>query len=165
MSDDTITIDADDFIRAAEALEGAGFDRQAGRIVASALRKSGNSVRRHVRERLKPHRQTGKLARAVRQDVRGYGMDTAVTVRSGGPVAHLVSGGVRAHDIDPGRIMAMHGPGRAKPLIGFAQAVHHPGFRGDPYFAKGIRDAQGDIQGYLSDAADDLVGALMRRRR
>ena len=48
MSERDIGIDASDFRQAADALEKAGFERQAGRTVAWAIRRSTNVVRRHV---------------------------------------------------------------------------------------------------------------------
>jgi hypothetical protein len=164
-SEAELGVDGSAFRRAAAALEGEGFDRVAGRLVAPALRKGGNAVRRHVRARLKPHRRTGKLARNVRVETAGAGVRLAVTVRSAGPIAHLVAGGVRPHDeaVVHARAMTIKAPGRAGGVVAFASTVHHPGFAGDPYFEHGARDAAPEIQAIVQGSADDMARELADR--
>lgn len=159
----SFTVDARDFERAAAALEGHGFDRVAGRTVQGAIRKMINAVRRHVRAAAKPHRRTGRLSSNVRVYFTGQGMDFVGRVKAAGPVAHLIIGGVRPHQIRTRHVMALRGPGRAAPVIGFAQAVQHPGFRADPFFARGVSDASADMQQIIEQAADRMVDDLTYR--
>lgn len=159
-------IDASDFVDASKALERHGFERQAGITVAYAIKRSANAVRRNVRGELKRHRKSGRLSRAVIVKSRGTGLDIVTKVKSAGPIAHLVSGGVAPHDIDaePGGVMVIRGPGAGfRPTIGYATAVRHPGFQGDPYFARGVRKAAPEINAILQKSADTMARELAFR--
>ena len=164
------SIDASAFDDAAQALERHGFERQAGRTTAWAIKRMGNAARRHVRAEARPHRRTGRLASQVRVVHRGTGLAATTRVTTGGSVAGLIIGGTAPHDIAPvrSRAIAMTGPGRAGPLIGFAAIVHHPGTRPDPYFARGVRAAGPEMREITDQAADTMARELayrMTRRR
>lgn len=158
-------IDASAFENAAKALERKGFERAAGRTVAWALRRSANVVRRQVRAAAKPHRKRGRLSSNVRTSFAGTGLDFSAKVRSTGPVAHLIAGGVRPHAIEPGRVMAIHGAGKSGPIVGFATAVQHPGFRADPYFHRGVTAAGPEIKAIVDKSAETMRDELAFRMR
>jgi hypothetical protein len=161
-------IDASAFHDAAKALERAGFERQAGRTVAWALRRSGNVVRRHVRAELKRHRRTGRLAGNVRTRFSGVGLGFSARIWSGGPIAHLIAGGVQPHAIavtDDKRAMTIRAPGRAGGVVGFAAAIQHPGFSGDPYFRRGVKAAAPEINAIVAKSAETMASELAYRMR
>lgn len=159
----TFTLDTDDFERAAKVLDEPMFRRITGRIIPGAIRKSANAVRKHVRAQIRPRRRTGRLASNVRIYHSGSGLAFQSKVRSTGPVAHLIAGGVKAHAIEPGKVMPIHGPGRNPAVVGFATAVQHPGFRPDPYFARGVRESQRDIDAIIEQANDQTAEELAFR--
>jgi hypothetical protein len=167
MSEREAGIDASAFRDAARALERAGFERQAGRTVAWALRRSANAVRRHVRAELKGHRRTGHLAGNVRTRFGGAGLDFSARVKSGGPVAHLIAGGVQPHAIgvEHKRAMTIRGSGRGAGIEGFATVVQHPGFRADPYFTRGVKASAHDINDIVQKSADTMARELAYRMR
>lgn len=150
-----VTVDAADFNRAAAALEGAGFDELAGKIVKHALRRSANVVRDNVRTRAARHGQ--RLAKGVHTTWRGAGFAFQLRVSATGPVAHLIAGGVKPHRIAPGRVMKIGG------VIGFARAVQHPGFRADPFVHRGIVDSLPAIQAIVDQAGSEMAAALAAR--
>ncbi len=163
MSDRDYGIDASDFVAASKALERHGFERQAGVTVAYAIKRSATVVRRHVRKEVRSHRRRGRLSSNVVVRHRGAGLEFVATVKSAGPVAHLIAGGVAPHDIAPGSVMAIHGPGRSGPVIGFATAVRAPGFPADPYFARGVRGAAPEINAIIDKSADTMARELAFR--
>lgn len=157
-------IDHHDFARAAKALEHAGFQKTMGWHVRDVMRKSANLVRKNARAGLAPHRRRGRLASGVRTYFKGTGLDSTATIRSTGPIAHLISGGVKPHTIEPGHVMAMVGrEGKATGVVGFATVVQHPGFKADPYFSKAVRKSVPDINAFLRTAAIEMVHELRAR--
>lgn len=161
-----VAIDASDFVRAAWAF-GANFDLQAGLEIERAMRDSGGVVQRAVKKRAKRHYRTGKLERQIKIVEVGAGWDLIVRVKSGGPVAHLVAGRSRPHEI---RLRSMTGP--AMPLwhtglgiAGFAQSVHHPGYKGDPYFHVGAMNSRLAINAILKASAQRLATHLAETMR
>lgn len=158
-------IDADDFIKASQALDHHGFDRIAGKRAGQAVRKAANVVRRSVRQAARSHRRTGKMAQRISVKVQGYGLDTEARVHAGG-VAPIIVGGSRPHDLAPinSRALAMTSTGQpGGPLIGFATAVHHPGTRPDPFVARGIDEARADVQRTINEAAGAMLAELATR--
>jgi hypothetical protein len=159
------TIDHHDFDQAARALEDANFKSLAGKAVSPAMRKSANLVRKNVRAALKPHNRTGKMRDRVKVRFAGFGLNTVAGVRTTGSGSNLVIGGVRPHHIPAGggsgKVMPMWG-GRKKEagITGFATASEHPGFRGDPFFHRGVMASQAGIQQLVQGAADEMVRLL-----
>lgn len=165
-------INADAFRNAAKALEKEGFDRAAGRTVAFGLRKAANAVRRGVRAEARRHRKTGKLNSGVRTYFKGIGLNFEARVKTTGPVAHLIVGGVTPHPIagppygrGNSQVMALHASGKAGALIGFAKVVQHPGFKADPYFHNGVKRAAGDINEAIKKSAETMTKELAYRMR
>jgi hypothetical protein len=150
----------DDFERAARVLGHQNFERVAGKVLGGAIRQGGNLVRRKVRARARPHRRSGHMSDAVTMRVTGRGMDVQAKVHAGGPVAHLIAGGVRAHDIEPGKSMPIHS--RTGTVTAFATAVHHPGFPADPFFHHGVRDALPEVNKIVDAAIDQLAHDLVK---
>lgn len=158
-------IDARDFERAAAAMDQAGFDRVAGARAGQTIRKAANAVRRQVRATARPHRKTGRMASRISVRISGRGLDTEARVHAGG-VAPIIVHGSKAHDLAPvnSRALAMSTSGQAGgPLIGFASAVHHPGTRPDPFVARGIEQAQPELQQVIDQAAGALLAELATR--
>lgn len=163
-------IDAADFDRAAQALDREGFGAAAGRTASWAIRRSGNAIRRKVRERAKPHRKTGRMAQRVQVIAKGTGLHTEVRVKAGGSIAPLIVRGTAPHDIEPvrSRAIAMTAPGRAGALIGYSAVVHHPGTKADPFFARGVADSTGEVHDIIRAAAGTMTRELkyrMERKR
>lgn len=152
--------DVRDFDRAAAALE--HFDQAAGDVVAPTLRTAGSTVQRAVRAAARSHRKTGALEANVATTVSGRGLATTVRVHAGGPVAHLITGGTAPHEISPtrGQALAMTAPGGAGGPIGFASSVRHPGTRPDPFVARGVDAARGDVDQLIDQAAATLAREL-----
>lgn len=155
-----IAIDAHDFAMAALAF-GDRFDLEAGLEIERAMDQSGEIVQRAVKKRAKRHYRTGRLERNIRIMAVGAGWDRIVRVRSGGSVAHLVAGHVRAH-----KIASKEPKTPAMPLfvggkiVGFAEAVQHPATRGDPYFHVGAMNSRLAINAVLKASAKHLAAHL-----
>lgn len=154
-------VSAADFEHAAQALTVNGFITVSEPIIEGTIYGIGILVRRKVRNRLARHNRTGKLRSLVVQDSKGRGYDYVMVVKSAGPVAHLVAGGVKPHEIRSLKPMPIRAA--AGGVTTFAQAVHHPGFRGDPYFRNGIRDAGPDIDALVAQSAADLEREVAAR--
>lgn len=155
-----ITIDAAEFSAAIFAF-GPRFDLEAAVEIERVIDQIGEIVQRAVRKRAKRHYRSGRLERNVRVMSIGAGWERTVRVKSHGSVAHLVAGGVRPHMIRarPPRTPAM-------PLFvgnsitGWAEAVQHPGFRGDPYFHVGAMNSRLAINAVLKKSARTLAAHL-----
>lgn len=134
-------IDASAFTAAAIAY-GDKFDSIAATIIEDGIQRSAEVVQRAVVKTAKKHRRTGRLERQIKIQGTGAGWNRAVRVKSGGRVAHLIAGPVRAHEI---RVTPAE---RAMPLMiagsvrGFADVVQHPATPGDPYFRRGVNNAR-----------------------
>lgn len=155
-----VAIDASQFVRAAWAF-GENFDLFAGLEIESAIDKSAAVVQRAVVKRAKRHRRTGRLERQIRIATIGAGWDHTARVKSGGSVAHLIAGGVRAHKIPLRSVNS-----RAMPLYvgssitGYAQSVEHRAVKGDPYFHVGAVNSRLAINAILNASARRLVTHL-----
>ncbi|HET7031110.1 MAG TPA: hypothetical protein VFI34_11410 [Candidatus Limnocylindrales bacterium] len=147
----------DEFDRAASFLEGREFGELAGDSLAGAERQIVDDVAERVRGRARRHRKSGQMERRIRVKVSGEGEAQTAQVHAGGKVAHLIAGGTRAHAI----------VAKAKPLPwgprSFAESVHHPRTRPDPFFAAAVDDSTPDIAAALDDAGADLVRQLATR--
>lgn len=156
----TVKIDAAQFSAAAVAF-GDRFDVQAAGIIDAAIRRSAEVVQRAVVKSAKRHRRSGRLESNIRIGYAGVGWDLAARVRSGGSVAHLVAGPVRAHAIalpssarHPMPIYGATGP------EGYARSVMHPATPGDPYFRRGANNARLAVNNVLKAAARRLAAHL-----
>lgn len=156
-------VDMTAFKHAAHELERHEFQAAAGRTVAYALRRAANAIRRKVREALRGHRRTGRLASNVRVRYQGTGLAFESLVWSSGPIAHLIVGGVRPHRIEPGKVMPIHASGRRGPVVAFAYAVESPGFPADPYFRKGVKAAAPEINAIFDKSAETMAAELAYR--
>lgn len=152
-----IKIDASAFAKAALAY-GGNFDAYASGEIQRVMDQIGEIVQRAVRKRAKRHYRTGRLEKNVRVKATGEGWSRRVSVHSGGHAAHLVAGGVKPH--------LMHARDRAMPLyvggsiVGFSEAVKHPGTKGDPYFHVGRMNSRLAINAVLKASAKKLVKHL-----
>jgi hypothetical protein len=154
-----VTIDGRAFARAARALERHGFEEVASDTVKHALRQSANVVRGNVKTEARRHHRTGHLEAGVHTTWKGAGLAFQLRVSSTGPEAHLITGGVRPHKIDAGRPMNIGG------VIGFKDAVEHPGIKADPYVHRGIKESLPAIQAIVTAAARDMAAQLTERMR
>lgn len=167
MSND-FTIDTKALGRAAQAL-GPGFRAIAGKTVEKTLGKAGSAVSKKARAEARRHTKTGrsKLPERVRSTRRGRLLDTVVKVRAGGPIAHLVIGGTKAHEIQAGAAdaLAIHATSRGGAIetTGFASHVSHPGATGDGFFARGVDEAEPEMRAYLQLATDQMAQELARK--
>lgn len=165
MSTPAFTVDVSGVYEAARVLS---EDAQAiaGGILAAGMVEMGNAVRRQVRAQVKGHRRTGKLSSHVGMKRYGVGFSRIVRVYSGGSVAILITKGASPHVEQPGKIMPMReGRGAFKRgagagVIGFRRVVHHPGFRGDPYFKRGADAAQGEIDAILTRTITEVASLV-----
>lgn len=168
MSAPELSIEWDRKLQAAAlALDGTAVGRKSGPIFARGLRDIGNAVRRKVRANLRPHRKSGHMISNVRVRVRGRSFDTEVGVKSTGAASNLIAGGVKPHRIAPGGVMPIwmgHGAwkrGKGAGITGFATVVEHPGFRGDPFFARALDDAKPEIDAIQRDLTTKIVRSVI----
>jgi hypothetical protein len=154
MTTQLVQIDASDFDHAAAALAQANFEDLAAETVKHTLRLAANVVRGNVRSRARRHHRTGELEAGVHTSWRGAGLGFMLRVRTDAPISNLIVGGVRPHVIRSTRPMPVGG------LRGFAEAVHHPGFRADPFFHEGIVDSLPAIQQLVDAAAKSMADQL-----
>lgn len=162
------TIDARDFQRAGKELEHAGFGERAGTTMGYAIRRSANLVRKNVRAELRPHNKTGKMRDRVRVRIRGRGLETVGGIKTTGVGSNLIVGGVAPHRItsQDGKVMPLYqGKGRGLGITGFARAVEHPGFKGDPFFKRGVDKSVPAINDILRASAATMVRELAFRMK
>lgn len=168
MSDGRVTLEGTAELKAAAAaLEGRGYARDAGRIVAKAIRKMANAGRREVRAAMRPHRRTGKMAGKVRNWIDGYGIETVAKVKAGGTVVHLIVGGTAPHELRPSekRAMTIRAPGRAGAVVAVRRGpIRHPGTRPDPVVERGIEAAMPELGRIMDATTVDLRDRLVSRR-
>jgi hypothetical protein len=157
------TIDHKDFDRAAHALLDQNFKRLAASAINPAMRQSANLVRKNVRAALRPHNRTGRMRDHVKVRVQGSGLAMTAGIRTTGSGSNLVIGGAKPHPIAPGgdTIMPIWG-GRKKGagIEGFARSVMHPGFRGDPFFKRGVLASAAGINQNVQVAAEKMATLL-----
>lgn len=152
-------IDATEFAAAAAALD--ELDQAAAPALEHAVRTMADATADHIHQAAARHRRTGAMERAIGVRVTGHGTGTVATVTAGGPTAHLIVGGVRPHVIRAhGRALPI---GLAGGVQSFREAVRHPGFRADPFVARGIEAAQADIDAATAKAGDAIAGDLIAR--
>lgn len=159
-------IDADDFRAASAAL--GDFDRLADPELEAAEVKIAAAVADNVRRAARRHRRSGRLERGLTVKTSGHGAQATATVHAGGPVAHLIAGGVAPHAIRATRSHALGIRRGGGTIVAFAEHVQHRGFRADPFFAEGVERSQAQIDQITADTADAIAGDLitdMKRRR
>lgn len=185
----TISIDSSDFRHAASELEDHKWKALAGQTVGATLRQSGNIVRRHVRQAAAPHRRTGRMAGHVIVTNKGAGVDTVVTVHAGGKIAHLIEGGTREHMITAGagrgqlggggKALTIRGAGASSgSLAGFGnksvrgagsdvlalrRSVHIRAHPADPFFERGVKAAEPEVQARTDKGAQTMRNNLAFR--
>ena len=105
-------------------------------------------VHRRIQEEA-PER-SGNLRRAIIRKKRGqFNYEIAVDKRmKGGKYEHFVRLGTSAHLIVPVKKRALFWPGLPHPV----KLARHPGTKPNPYFERGIENAQADI-----DRAEQLI--------
>lgn len=162
LTNSNFTIDAS-AIASAGAVLRRNFKGVAGKHVEQTLSKAGSAVSREARKEAGRHTKTGKMRSRIRSYRTGKGLDAKVRIRAGGPVAHLVIGGVRPHDEDVRDADALAIAPIGGGITDFAASVHHPGFRGDPFFERGIEDALPEIKVYMQLATDQVAGDLAKQ--
>lgn len=152
-------IDSSELDGAIADLRGGLVDDAIADQAHPALAAMADAVRDHVRAQAAPHRRTGKLADAIDSSVSGEGVATVARVTTG-DVGNILVAGQRAHEIRPaaGRVLAL-----GSPAIGFAAYVHHPGVAPDPFVARGVAAAQGDIGAIADDAARHTAATIAAR--
>jgi hypothetical protein len=160
-------IDSSDFADAAKALEQAEFKALADQTVGAVLNRSANAVRRRVREAAKPHRRSGRMAGKVRVYRSGVGLESEFKIHAGGRVAHLAERGFKAHGIVPkeARALTIKGArGRGgSDVVALAASVHNPGYRGDPFFERGVQEARPEVQAQFAAGAETMARNLAFR--
>jgi hypothetical protein len=152
-----------DLDTAARALTDSGLDSVAGPTMAAAIDKGALAVQRHVRAAASRHRRSGRLEQFVRVISDGSGLKRVAKVHASGRVAHLITGGTAPHEIAAVTGVAIPiaaGVGQAE---GFAAHVEHPGTRPDPFVARGVDQASGDVKHITDDAIDRIAHDLARR--
>lgn len=145
------TIDTSDLSAAAHELR--DFGREAGAVLEVTTDAEGELVADAVRARARRHTASGRMARQVSAKSSGRGAHRRVTVHAAGRVAHLITGGTRAHPIRPLRADALRMAGVGR---GFAEAVRHPGTRADPFVDRGLDDSRPELARLDGLAADKI---------
>ena len=148
-------IDARDFAAASSAL--AHFDDQVDLVTDDTLEAIGETVLEHVRTARRRHRVTGKGERLVSLKSTGSGVARRIRVHAGGRVAHLLTGGTAPHRIRPLHRKALQLGLAGRP---FAAVVAHPGTRADPFVARGVAAAMGEIDQLAAAGARELATQL-----
>ena len=125
------------------------------RELDDAAEAGAEHVRDAVARRAGRHRASGRMARQVKVIARADGL----AVHASGRVAHLITGGTAPHTIrSHGRALELRSAGGG--LRGFAEVVHHPGTRADPFVARGLEDALPDVDRELEHAGDRILLSL-----
>ncbi len=163
--DSQFTIDARTVQAAGEVIR-KSFKPIAGKHVEQTMSKAGSAVSREARKAASRHKRTGKMQARIRSYRSGRGLDSVVKVRARGPVAHLIVQGVRPHDEQPRNAEALEITPLGGGVAGFTESVHHPGFGGDPFFARGVDAAMPEIKVFMdlatNQVADDLAKEIWR---
>lgn len=162
---EVVEIDASAFDVAAAAF-GEHFDAEAAQMITDAMQRSAEVIQRAVVKTARPHRRTGLLEKQIRiVSPTGTGFAQTMKVRSGGRVAHLVAGPVRAHRIpregapNPRHAMPLTA-GRTGLAVGFAEHVIRPATRGDQYFSRGVKNARLAVNNVLQAALRRMAAHL-----
>lgn len=138
--------------------EGVASDA-VGDAAHPAIAAMADAVHEKVRAQAAPHRRSGKLDAAIDVSVAGEGVETVgrVTV---GDVGNILVSGQRPHLIRPlgGRVIAL-----GSPAVGFAAYVNHPGVAPDPFVARGVAAAAGELAGIGDDAARHTAAEIAAR--
>ena len=126
--------------------------REVGRIFVPALQRN-------------TPKKTGALRLSTRyQILGGAAKDMALTVRQGAKSAsgdfygHYVRGGTRAHTIVPKKAKSL--AFMMGDRLVFAQKVHHPGTKANPYHTRTIRQLKPQIQEVFNAAGRKIAAAL-----
>lgn len=130
-----------------------GKRAQGGEIVAEATEYAYEETMRGI----EPHSKTGTMERNLTHRVskstpegRVY-FDNAGMMRNGVNYAIFVHFGTRAHDIRPKKRRALRWESGS--VFHFAKAVHHPGYKGDPF----MQLAADKTFSKLSDIAQRII--------
>lgn len=165
-----------DLRRAVAALDAAKLPARMSKPLTAGMRQAVRVYRNSVRKEASGHRVTGKMRDRIRTKFWGRGTSFRAGVKSTGVGTNLVVNPVREHQITAGgKAMPMWGgrgswkKGAGRGITGFAQSVQHPGYRGDPFFARGIDAVQPEIdmiiQGIADQIAHDIAAAINGRGR
>lgn len=140
-------------------LRGGLVDDVIDAIAADDIRAMAEAARDGIRAAARRHKRTGKLERAIELEVHPDGVRTTARVVVG-DVGPIIVHGQRAHEI-----RALHSPvlAFAGPVAGFATSVHHPGVAPDPFVARGLAAAAGDLGAIADDAAHDTAARVAAR--
>lgn len=151
------TVDDDAFRRAARNLD-AEWRRSASQYVSSAIRRSADVVQASVKAEARRHRKTGRMESNIQQRKSGQGMGIVVRVVAGGSIAPLIIRGVKPHrEVGHMRFEGSTG------LVTFSRTVEHPGFPGDPFFARGVRRARPGVKAILDRTTARMAASLAAR--
>lgn len=120
--------------------------------LAEAVARSAIAAQRIVQQRA-PGGAGGRVGTAVELRTTGSGPGTESRVVLTGP-AIPVALGSRPHAIAPKNVRALAFEGR------FAARVDHPGNPSNPFFQRGIADAETEFDHELDDAADRVAQTI-----
>lgn len=158
-SNGELSIDATSFGNAILAF-GPNFSVTAGTIIERVITDAGKAAQIGVKRAAARHRRTGKLDSRIASTSSGAGWEATSIVKSGGAVAHLVAGDIRAHII-PMRNKPVHlWPNHSSGFVGYFRSVSIPFHRGDPYFHRGVQTAIPRINEILRIGGEMLVTEL-----
>lgn len=166
MSTAELSVTSDDLDRAIRQMDAKGWEKAALPTVRNVIRKSVNVVRKNVRSEARAHRKSGKMAGNIRTrfSATSTGWRFQGSVKATGAVANLIVGGVKPHHIAlGGKVMPIWGGtgkwrgGEGRGITGFARAVDHPGFAGDPFVDRGIAESEPAIAGFMDEGAQTIA--------
>lgn len=128
--------------------------------VRASLKAEANDLAIRLRDRAKQTfsgfftERTGATLKSIKKSVRSSQKSVTGRVFSASPVMKILERGARPHDIRPRNAKALE-------LIGgrFAEAVHHPGFRGHTIINAAFQEMKGEINDGLRQAVKDGIAA------
>lgn len=116
-------------------------------LIHAALQNVATLTQRNIRQEA-PHR-TGALQRSILTQI-NYPSATVETQEKYGA---MVEGGTRPHLILPTKKKALFWKGAMNPY----KAVHHPGTKANPFFARGVESSQSGILDIFTKVMERLV--------
>jgi hypothetical protein len=157
-----------------DTLDKATVQQVVGLHVVPAQKESVRLVKNAARRNAAGHRRSGKMHSGIRtKGWGGRGIRYIAGVKATGIVSNLIVVGARPHRI-AGPVMPMWGGkgawkgGRGAGITGFRRVVEHPGFSGDPFFARAIDETEGQrthlMQLAVNAMAADLAARMEGRR-
>lgn len=120
-----------------------------------AVSRSVNVIERNVKREAPVNKQTGggSLRQSVKGEMIGYSRGR---VEVGVKYAMAVEKGTKPHIIRAKNKKVLANK-RAKQVFG--KVVHHPGTKPNPFFERGVKNSQGDVQKQFTRAVQRVINS------